>query len=83
MAYRYGILDHMKQPYQEPIRKITVNLPAKLLEGEMRHTGLGITELLRKALEDQRHRRACQSIAALRGKLDLGMTYAQIKAERE
>ena len=72
----------MKQP-AEPLRKVTVNLPAKWLEEEMLDSGLGITEILRNALKEQRHRRACRAVIEMRGKIKFSLTYKQIKEMRE
>jgi hypothetical protein len=68
---------------QEPMRKITVHLPAQWLEDEMTATGLGVTDLLRQALKEMRHRRACREVLKLRGKVKWTIPYEQIKAERE
>ncbi len=65
------------------MRKITAILPAKLLEDEMRNSGLGITEVLRTALEERRHKRACEALRTLRGKIQPYRSYPEIKADRE
>lgn len=61
------------------MRKITVNLPAKLLEG----MDMGATELIQKALKEYRHRWACDMLRQMRGKVKFDITYAQLKKERE
>jgi hypothetical protein len=53
------------------------------LEDEMTATGLGVTDLLRQALKEMRHRRACREVLKLRGKVKWTIPYEQIKAERE
>jgi hypothetical protein len=74
----------MKQPVAGiDTRKITVNLPAQWLDEEMAATGLGVTETLRKLLEDQRRARAQRKIAAREGKVTFSITHQQLKAERE
>lgn len=73
----------MKTSEHSETRKITAILPKSLLESAMRGTGLGVTETLSYALRDLNHKLACQSVRSLRGKLKLGMTYDQLKAERE
>lgn len=82
MACRYGIIDHMKQP-SEQTRKITVNLPAYLLDEAMRETGLGVTEVLHSALKEQSQRRAQRAFLELGGKIKFKRSYEEIKADRE
>jgi hypothetical protein len=62
----------------EPIKKITANLPAKLLERAQQATGLGITETLVAGLEELERSRKRSALRALRGRvrfeLDLSRT---------
>lgn len=53
----------------EPIKKITANLPAKLLERAQATTGLGITETLVAGLEELERSRKRSALRALRGKV--------------
>lgn len=53
------------------VRRVTANLPRKLLEEAMEVTGEGITETLVEGLELIRRRRAYAKAMALRGSLDL------------
>jgi hypothetical protein len=53
------------------IKRVTVNLPAKLLEDAGRVSGGGITETLVMGLELLTRRRAYVQALALKGKLDL------------
>jgi len=53
------------------VRRVTANLPRKLLEEAMEVTGEGITETLVSGLELLRRRRAYAKAMALRGSLDL------------
>jgi hypothetical protein len=53
------------------IKRVTVNLPAKLLHDAEEATGHGITETIVEGLQLIAKRRAGQKLIALRGKLDL------------
>ncbi len=59
----------MKDTSQD-IRKITVNLPADLVERTLAHTDQNLTQIIREALQLYNHRRACQALLDLRGKAD-------------
>lgn len=72
----------MKTP-AEPTRKITVNLPVSLLDSLVESENRSLTEILREALKDYRHRRACEALIAMRGKVDFDLTYEEIKRDRE
>ena len=54
-----------------PIRKITANLPADLLDRACRTTGKGITDTLVDGLELVRRSAAANKAARLRGKVQL------------
>ena len=62
----------------EPVKKITANIPAKLLERAQQTTGLGITETLVAGLEELERSRKRSALRMLRGKvrfdLDLDKT---------
>jgi hypothetical protein len=62
----------------EAVRKITANIPAKLLEQARETTGLGITETLVAGLEELERSRKRSALRMLRGKvrfeLDLAKT---------
>lgn len=79
MASIYGKNESMHEQPHSMMRKITVNLPAHLLEG----MEMGTTELIREALKTYRHQRACEQLKNLRGKVTLDFSYATLKAERE
>jgi hypothetical protein len=53
----------------EAVKKITANLPAKLLERAQGTTGLGITETLIAGLEELERSRKRSALRLLRGKL--------------
>ena len=62
----------------EPVKKITANIPARLLARAQAETGLGITETLVAGLEELQRSRKRGALRTLRGKipfqLDLGKT---------
>jgi hypothetical protein len=62
----------------DAVKKITANIPAKLLERAQESTGLGITETLVAGLEELERSRKRSALRMLRGKvrfeLDLGKT---------
>ena len=53
----------------EPLKKITANIPAKLLERAQGLTGQGITETLIAGLEELDRARKRSALRALRGKV--------------
>lgn len=58
---------------REPTKKITANLPAKLLERAQNTTGLGITETLVAALEELDRTRKRSALRLLRGKINIDL----------
>jgi hypothetical protein len=54
---------------REAIRKVTVNLPAKLLERARAGTGLGITETIVKGLEELERGKQRSALRQLRGRI--------------
>ena len=72
----------MKKPVEET-RKITINLPASLIDKTMAHNDKSMSEAIREALREYNHRRACDALRQLRGKVQFSLTYAQIKEDRE
>jgi len=51
------------------VRKVTVNLPAKLLERARATTGLGITETIVKGLEELERGKQRSALQQLRGRI--------------
>ena len=72
MVTTYGILNRMGA-----LRKITVNLPAELIDGVMEDSGKGLTETIREALEAKRAAAAYERMLALRGKIEFGMSWQE------
>ena len=62
------------------VKRVTVNLPAKLLASAQSASKLGITETLVQGLELVARRRVAEQARKLRGKLDLRI---DIEASRE
>ena len=60
------------------MRKITVNLPAHLLDATLSGSGRGLTEVIREALEEYNHRQACRRLLQLRGKVKFALSYEQL-----
>lgn len=57
--------DHMS----EPLRKVTVNLPAKTLAAAMKITGKGLTPTLLEALLELERRSKRSALRSLKGKV--------------
>jgi hypothetical protein len=53
----------------EPVRKVTVNLPSKLLERARATTGLGITETIVRGLEELERHQKRSALQQLRGNI--------------
>lgn len=53
----------------DPVKKVTANIPAKLLERAQEATGLGITETLVAGLEELERSRKRSALRLLRGKV--------------
>lgn len=54
----------------EVVRKITVNIPEKVLERAKRITGKGITATIVEGLEELERREKRSALSSLRGKVD-------------
>ena len=67
----------------EEIRKITVNLPASLLNPLLDEYQCGVTEMLRNLMQKENNRLAWKKFQRLRGKVKFSLTYEQIKEDRE
>ncbi|MCC6918149.1 MAG: hypothetical protein IT548_03040 [Alphaproteobacteria bacterium] len=65
------------------LRKITVEIDAETLKSAQAYSGEGITETVRKALEQFNQKAAYAAFAALRGKVDLGIDWKELKEDRE
>jgi len=63
--------------------KVTVELPADLLERARRSTGEGITSTIRRGLELVASARAQRELAGLRGKVKFTLDLAASRADRK
>jgi hypothetical protein len=63
----------------EPVKKITANIPAKLLERARETTGLGITETLVAGLEELERSRKRSALRMLRGKIRVEIDLAKTR----
>ena len=64
------------------VRKITVEVPADLLESAVASTGKGITQTVRRGLELVAAGRAYQELRRLRGKVRLGVELEALREDR-
>lgn len=53
----------------EPLKKVTVNLPAKLLDRARAITGRGITDTITLGLEELQRREKRSALRSLRGRV--------------
>jgi len=66
----------------ETARKITVEIPADLLEKAQRASGVGITQTVRTGLQLVAASRTYARLRQLRGKVHFTRTLAELKADR-
>ncbi|HEX5758911.1 MAG TPA: hypothetical protein VF121_06915 [Thermoanaerobaculia bacterium] len=64
------------------VKRITANLPERLLDDAMTVTGKGITETLVEGLQLVRQRRAFERAMALKGKLRLEVDLEESRERR-
>ncbi len=64
------------------IRKITVHVPADLIDKARRATGKGITETIRLGLERLTAARAADELRTMRGKVRLSIDLAELRRDR-
>jgi hypothetical protein len=64
------------------LRKITVNVPAGLLEKAQEASGEGITQTVRNGLELVAASRAYARLRQLRGKVRFSRSFAELKSDR-
>ena len=65
-----------------PARKITVEVPAELLEKAQRAGGTGITQTVRTGLQLVAASHAYARLRQLRGRIRFSRTVAQLRADR-
>jgi len=66
----------------ESTRKVTVELPGKLLRAAQRTTGAGITATIRRGLELVAAGRAYEELGKLRGKVALSIDLEKLREDR-
>jgi hypothetical protein len=66
----------------QPARKITVEIPAELLEKAQAASGTGITQTVRTGLQLVAASRAYAQLRQMRGKVRFTRSLAQLKADR-
>ena len=66
----------------ETARKITVEVPAELLERAQRSSGGGITQTVRTGLQLVAASQAYARLRQLRGKVRFTRSFAELKADR-
>ena len=66
----------------EPARKITVEVPAELLEKAQRASGSGITQTVRTGLQLVAASQTYARLRQLRGKVRFAHTSVELKADR-
>jgi len=64
------------------MRKITVEVPEKLLDTAQRETRKGVTETVREGLRRLAAARAQKELLNLRGKVKFSMTWQEMKEDR-
>jgi len=74
---QYGTMEIVK-----PARKITVEVPAELLEKAQRAGGTGITQTVRTGLQLVAASHAYARLRQLRGRVRFSRTLAELKADR-
>lgn len=67
----------------DKLKKVTINLPASLIDKTLSHNDKNLTEAIREALKAYNHARACNALKRLRGKVKFSLSYDQIKEDRE
>ena len=73
----------MKTDAQVPTKKVTMILPVSIIDNALQATGVGLTETTRIALEELARREAYERLQAVRGKVDLGITWEELKELRD
>ena len=64
------------------VQKITVEVPAELLQKARQTTGTGVTQTIRSGLELLAAAQAYARLRQLRGKVRFSRTVAQLKTDR-
>ena len=76
------VLNMVKSSIMERARKITVEVPPKLLQKAQRASGAGITQTIRTGLQLVAASGTYSRLRQLRGKVRFSKTVAELKADR-
>ena len=63
-------------------RKVTVELPERLLREAQESTGEGVTATIRRGLELVASRRACENLRKLRGRVAFSVDWRELREDR-
>jgi hypothetical protein len=70
-------------PTKPATKKVTMFLPVELIRHTTDITQSSLTETVRRALEEMARREAYKRLAAMRGKVDFGITWQELKELRD
>ena len=65
------------------MRKITVSLPAHLVDATLSGSGKGLTATVPDALREYNHRQASKELLALRGKVAFEATWQELRGKAD
>jgi ABC-type xylose transport system substrate-binding protein len=84
MYIEYGKMAGMKNTFNETeMKKVTMNLPADLVEQVKQESEQTLTEIVREALQREIRMAAYKRLIELRGKVEFGMSWQEMKALRD
>ncbi len=63
-------------------RKVTVELPERLLRDALESTGEGVTATIRRGLELVASRSACENLRKLRGRVAFSVDWHELREDR-
>jgi len=76
------VLDAGMMGHMPATQKITVELPAELMQQARAVSGAGVSETVREALQEFVSRRAQLGLLALRGKVKIGLDLETLREDR-
>lgn len=65
------------------MRKVTMNLPASLIDGLAERENKSLTEIVREALKAYRHARAYEALRKMRGKVKFDLNVDELREDRD
>jgi hypothetical protein len=71
-----------KKPEAPKMRKVTMMLPADLIDRAMKVTGKGLTPTVRESLEQTARSDVYERLRALRGKLKIDLDLDRLREDR-